>query len=198
MLSTAQALFCTSMYQQDYTEQDQSSRLAMRPVQTEEQPPWATWDACRVLTAKEDSLAPAHAATIQLSVHEETISNFCQFQNVTRAAIIKLACCIAIGAYAGVEDACLGVRADGAQSVLCCHLDPEQSVARLFEQLQEVDLTDLGFFGSLVDLLDSAGLFDTILVINGQSPGFEWTGPATRQGNEPTSIESSNVSRVKA
>ncbi|GAB0133979.1 nrps [Epichloe bromicola] len=170
----------------------------MGSVPNEEQPPWATWDACRVLNKKENGSALGQAATTQFSVDKVSLSNFCQSQRATESTVVKLACCIAVGAYAGVGEACVGSRADGVQSVLRCHLDPDQTVARLLQEFQEIDLTAVRSSRNLLDLIDSAGLFDVILAIHGQSSGLEWAGTETRPDSKSVGIETSHATGTSA
>lgn len=50
---------------------------------------------------------------------------------------------------------------------------------------------------SLLDMMDSAGLFDVILAIHGESPGLKWAGTETGPDSKSVSIETSHVSRVQ-
>ncbi|KAI9737590.1 MAG: hypothetical protein M1818_005594 [Claussenomyces sp. TS43310] len=134
---------------------------------------WESWDSCHVFGAVDKGTAPSarlsvESVTLEHAIDQASVLAFCQERQVSEMNLLKLAWCMVVGAYAGAEDVCIGVKARPGQNVLRCRLDPRQTAASLLSSMEEVILSSKG---ELADLASSTGLFDTVLsIVNGGSP----------------------------
>ena len=149
--------------------------------QSELPPLWQSWDSCRVFSATECSIKNSRtldvkAVTLENAVNQASILAFCQDRQVSERALFELAWCIAVGAYAGVEDVCIGVRTSDGQNLLRCRLDPQQSTGSHLSSMDEIALASNSNEEDLADLVNSTGLFDTILSIGDSGSGSAANG----------------------
>jgi hypothetical protein len=143
--------------------------------QVELPPPWESWDSCHVFAAKDHGTVTSgplsvESATLEHAIDQASVLAFCQDRQVSEMTLLKLAWCIVVGAYAGAEDICIGVRARRGQKMLRCRLDPQQTAGSLLSSMEEVTLASKDGKGELADLASSTGLFDVVLsIVNGDS-----------------------------
>lgn len=136
--------------------------------------PWQSWDSCHVLGARErsaiardDGSKTTTTTTLDNTYPHALLSAFAQDRQVPLGSVLKLAWCIAAGAYAGVQDVCVGVRSRHGQSLVRCQLDSARTVGHHLSSLEEVLLVgdEERRRESLEKLATSSGLFDSILSI---------------------------------
>lgn len=138
--------------------------------QVEPPPPWESWDSCHVFGAKDQGTGACgplsvESVTFEHAIDQASVLAFCQDRQVSEMTVLKLAWCIVVGAYAGAEDICIGVRAHRGQNVLRCRLDPRQTAGSLLSSMEEIVLESEEGKRELADLASSSGLFDTVLSI---------------------------------
>ncbi|PHH71894.1 hypothetical protein CDD82_6285 [Ophiocordyceps australis] len=150
---------------------------------------WQGWDSCCVLSAKDSKLA----STVQDGFDAQCLAEFCGENKVSQAAVLQLAWCVVVGAYAGLEAVCAGVVVDGAEKVVRCRLDPQQSARHHLSALEVVDLEER----SMVDVV-SGGLLDTVLVIDARDAGTKWSLPGLKQGQQDIRHVQAHVDLEKA
>ncbi|EFR01297.1 enniatin synthetase [Nannizzia gypsea CBS 118893] len=149
----------------------------MEPASEEATPGWKTWDSCCIFGAKESRLAASLPAdfqtlTIEKAIDSDSLVEFSRSHQVSEGIIVKLACCSAVGSYAGVEDVCIGVETDGTSSLLRCRLGSQQTFSGLSQAIEEIELPIVGDSSqNLLNLAGSTGLFDTILSVRGSASG---------------------------
>jgi hypothetical protein len=143
--------------------------------QVEPPPLWESWDSCHVFGAKDQGTVTSGPLSVELvtlehAINQASVLAFCQDRQVSETTLLKLAWCIVVGAYAGAEDICIGVRARRGQNVLRCRLDPQQTAGSLLSSMEEIVLESEDGKMELPDLASSTGLFDTVLsIVNGES-----------------------------
>ncbi len=138
--------------------------------QVEPPPPWESWDSCHVFGAKDQGTVTSgplsvESVALEHAIDQASVLSFCQDRQVSEMTLLKLAWCIVVGAYAGAEDICIGVRARRGQNVLRCRLNPQQTAGSLLSSMEEVSLASEDGKGELAELASSTGLFDTVLSI---------------------------------
>lgn len=149
----------------------------MKPASKEATSVWKTWDSCCILSAKESRLvasllADFQTVTIKDALDINALVEFSRSHQVPGGIIVKLACCSAVGGYAGVEDVCIGVEIGGTSNLLRCHLDNQQTFSSLSQLIEEIEIPITGDSSpNLLDLAGSTGLFDTILSIRDSDSG---------------------------
>lgn len=143
--------------------------------QVEPPPPWESWDSCLVFGDKTKGTVTTgdlgvESVRLEHAIDQASVLAFCQDRQVSEMTLLKLAWCIVVGAYAGAEDICVGVRARRGQSLLRGRLDPQQTAGSLLSSMEEVILASEDGMGELANLARSTGLFDTVLsIVNGSS-----------------------------
>lgn len=149
----------------------------MKAASREATPVWKTWDSCCIFSAKETRLAASLLADFQRVTIKDAIDigaliEFSSSHQIPVGIIVKLACCSAVGGYAGVEDVCIGVETGGTNSLLRCHLDSQQAFSCHSQLIEEIELPIIDDSSpNLLDLAGSTGLFDTILSIRDPDSG---------------------------
>ncbi|OAA72825.1 Amino acid adenylation [Akanthomyces lecanii RCEF 1005] len=131
---------------------------------------WQGWDACRLLRAethKENLPKNGSLKIIVLenAVDERALQAAFEEEDTFPAALLKLAWCMVVGAYAGTEDVCTAVYMKNSEKLLRCRLDPKRSAANILSSLEEASLSNSDPDTVKGDVQQPTELFDSALSI---------------------------------
>ncbi|ATY65583.1 non-ribosomal peptide [Cordyceps militaris] len=157
----------------------------MASRQTEKASLWQHWDACLIFgseTQREtrSSITARGAVTLEFAVDESALLAF--RQKTPEADLLQLAWCMVVGFYAGSEDVCTAVYADGAERLLRCKLDPQRTATAIISSIEQAPLPNSDGAFDDADVERATELFDTALFIVQRGSPAKYDGAARPNG----------------